>query len=397
MENSVAIADLLEHAGWIRALARRLTNDDAAADDLVQEAWLAALKRPPRIEERARPWLAEVLRNARRMAFRSETRRSQREQAAIETTPPATADRVVEEVELGRALAEEVLALAEPYREALLLHYYRGLSSVEIGAQLAVSDSTVRGRIKEGLERLRKRLDRKHGHRAAWVRALAPLGGAPMFPRAASSSSVAKGALMNKVVVAGLATLGALAAVYSHHTKSVAASPSAAAAVVPIARAEVATPTVTTSAKTAAPGTDRIASKQAHDAFLQRIVDAQRRAREASGTPTGELDADYITASLQQLTPRFTWCYEQSLLKQPTLRGSLVVHFTITADPEVGGIVSTSEVDTAKSTIADSTMHSCVEQVIYDARFSPPGDDGDVEVEMPFVFEPSGPKDDGAP
>ncbi len=38
MERSIDIAwELLAHAGWVRALARRLTQDEAAADDLVQE------------------------------------------------------------------------------------------------------------------------------------------------------------------------------------------------------------------------------------------------------------------------------------------------------------------------------------------------------------------------
>ncbi len=161
MESSIDIARLLEHAGWVRALARRLTQDEAAADDLVQETWLAALKRPPQLEERTKPWLAEVLRNARRMAFRADTRRALREQGAVpDDQSSAHAEQLAGEVELGHKLAEEVLALEEPYRETLLLHYYRGLSSAEIGEQLAIAPGTARWRLKEGVARLRIRLDR---------------------------------------------------------------------------------------------------------------------------------------------------------------------------------------------------------------------------------------------
>ncbi len=33
-------AELFEHAGWLRGLARSLVADDQTADDLVQETWV---------------------------------------------------------------------------------------------------------------------------------------------------------------------------------------------------------------------------------------------------------------------------------------------------------------------------------------------------------------------
>ena len=48
-ESHVPIETLLRHSEWAQALARRLVSDDATADDVVQEAWLAALRRPPRL------------------------------------------------------------------------------------------------------------------------------------------------------------------------------------------------------------------------------------------------------------------------------------------------------------------------------------------------------------
>ena len=42
--------DLLAHSQWARALARTLVRDAATAEDLVQETWVAALKRPPRAD-----------------------------------------------------------------------------------------------------------------------------------------------------------------------------------------------------------------------------------------------------------------------------------------------------------------------------------------------------------
>src|SRR5262245_23439351 len=54
--------ELQRHARWIRRLAGALLRDEGAAEDLVQEAWLAALTRPPR-DSRLRPWLRQVASN----------------------------------------------------------------------------------------------------------------------------------------------------------------------------------------------------------------------------------------------------------------------------------------------------------------------------------------------
>ncbi|HUR27013.1 MAG TPA: sigma factor, partial [Planctomycetota bacterium] len=57
------IDDLLVHADWLRALARRLVQDADRASDVEQETWLAALEHPPRDASAPRKWLAQVLRN----------------------------------------------------------------------------------------------------------------------------------------------------------------------------------------------------------------------------------------------------------------------------------------------------------------------------------------------
>src|SRR5688572_12380999 len=52
MDASISEAELerlLAHSGWLTALARRLVSDPAAADDLVQDTWHAALRSRPAI------------------------------------------------------------------------------------------------------------------------------------------------------------------------------------------------------------------------------------------------------------------------------------------------------------------------------------------------------------
>ena len=138
------IDSLLEQAGWVRGLARRIARDDSMADDLAQETWLAATAHPP-ADGAPRPWLAQVMRNVRRMAFRRDGRRIARERALVpERTFDDGPDGLVEAVELSRILAEEVLLLDEPYRETVLLRYWRGLSSAQISTRMEVPAGTVR-------------------------------------------------------------------------------------------------------------------------------------------------------------------------------------------------------------------------------------------------------------
>src|SRR6185503_18712813 len=65
-EHELEIELLLRHRAWLRALAARLVGP-GLADDLAQETWVAALRRPPDPARPAKPWLAAV---AKRLALR---------------------------------------------------------------------------------------------------------------------------------------------------------------------------------------------------------------------------------------------------------------------------------------------------------------------------------------
>src|SRR5262245_37775346 len=99
--------ELQRHARWIRRLAGALLRDEAAADDLVQEAYLAALTRPP-AEGRLRPWLREVARNFARMRQRGDARRAQRERDARRPAEPEEPDAYVQRLETEQRLSREL-------------------------------------------------------------------------------------------------------------------------------------------------------------------------------------------------------------------------------------------------------------------------------------------------
>ncbi len=157
---------LLAQTAWVRRLARSLARDEASADDLVQETFVAALRRPPagaESESRLRAWFGFVVRNMAIRRTRSELRREERERRSVEGGHSGSDERAEELEELRAELYRHVKALAEPARQVVLLHYFEELDSAEIARRLGVPDSTVRNRLKRALAELRERLEREHG------------------------------------------------------------------------------------------------------------------------------------------------------------------------------------------------------------------------------------------
>lgn len=173
-----ALEDVLAQHAWISRLARRLVVDEAERDDIVQQAWLAALSgaNQPRA---VRPWLFGLVRNVARMELRGNIRRRNREEAAPPSEATPSPEELSARVELDRQVAAAVLTIAEPYRQTLLLRYYEDLSPTEIARRLKIPAGTVRWRLKEALSLLRSRLDQRFkGDRRRWGLALIPTAAA---------------------------------------------------------------------------------------------------------------------------------------------------------------------------------------------------------------------------
>jgi len=191
---------LLQHAGFLRALARSLLLDEGQAEDVVQEAYLAAIHRPPPAAG-ARGWLAAVTRNLALKRLRTDTRARRREtRAARRDALPATSD-VVAKLELHRLLVDAVRRLDEPYRAAIVHRYFEDLPPREIAKRLGIPVRAVETRLRRALERLRADLDAAHaGDRRAWSLPLLAL-----LPLPRSGPLALAGILMTKthLLVAG--------------------------------------------------------------------------------------------------------------------------------------------------------------------------------------------------
>ncbi len=185
---SRSVMGLMAQEKWLRGLARVLTRDPDAADDLVQETWIAALFHPA--HGAGRSWLATVVRNLARMRARADARRAAREEVVVreDDRVPPTPEELVMQAGCLRLLGEAVEALREPYLTTVLRHYRDRMTPSEIAGADGVPSSTIRRRLSVALAELRQRLGAEPGSEGrAWALVLGPAAGAlPGRPATAS-------------------------------------------------------------------------------------------------------------------------------------------------------------------------------------------------------------------
>ena len=166
--------ELLRHQEFVRRLAFELVRDAARADDLVQDAWVQALERPPRAMATARAWFRTVLRNLAVRGAREQSRRERRERSAARPEDQLSTLEIGERLAHEQELVRAVEALREPYRSAVFLRWFEDLSPRAIAAREGVPVATVKTRLRRALELLRDALEHSHGPRA-WALAFVRL------------------------------------------------------------------------------------------------------------------------------------------------------------------------------------------------------------------------------
>lgn len=141
------------HQAYLRQLLRRLCRGDhALADDLAQEAFVAAWRALPgfRGEARFRTWLTRLAINA----FRQQARKAWPEALPDEAPDAPDSDfapAAGERLDLQRALAR----LREPEREALLMCFYADLSHAEAAEALGWPLGTLKTQVLRARAKLR--------------------------------------------------------------------------------------------------------------------------------------------------------------------------------------------------------------------------------------------------
>ncbi len=146
-------AEALPHLDTLYRVALRLTTNPAAAEDLVQDTMLRALRawNSFRPGSNARAWLVTILRNQFISGWRSARRGAQ--PVDIEAIPELadTADPDPEGRFFADLVDEEVLAaldrLPEEFREVIVLGDLEGMPYAEVAEALGIPIGTVKSRI----------------------------------------------------------------------------------------------------------------------------------------------------------------------------------------------------------------------------------------------------------
>jgi RNA polymerase sigma-70 factor, ECF subfamily len=153
---SAAAFEALFRAHWPAAYrsAYLVVHDAAAAEDITQEAFLAALRRLDRFD-RSRPfgpWLHRIVINR---AIDWTRARQLRREADLEDAPARRHSEVISDDVLA-ALA----ALVPEHRAVIVLRHLLDYTPGEIAAMLDLPRGTVNSRLRRGLDSLRERVAR---------------------------------------------------------------------------------------------------------------------------------------------------------------------------------------------------------------------------------------------
>jgi RNA polymerase sigma-70 factor (ECF subfamily) len=138
-----------------------IVQDAAAAEDIAQEAMLAAVRAIESFDRRRpfRPWLHRIVVNRSLDWLRA---RSRRPEVSSELTAPAE-----HEAAPGDRISDELMAALaglEPADRALVvLRHLLGYRASELGRMLDMPAATVRTRLARALARLRERLEAEEG------------------------------------------------------------------------------------------------------------------------------------------------------------------------------------------------------------------------------------------
>lgn len=141
------------HSARVHAYLRRMVGT-TAADDLTQTTFLSVVRSRSRFQRgaRFRPWLYAIASNA----ARDQLRRARFEQPTDDgELAEQSAEDILPDPALERAVHGALAQLPLQQREAILLHRFQGFSFGEIAEALGVTESAVKVRAHRGYVRLR--------------------------------------------------------------------------------------------------------------------------------------------------------------------------------------------------------------------------------------------------
>jgi len=152
---SVSDFEALFRSHWRSAYraAYLVVHDSDAAEDIVQEAFLAAIRHLDRFDRRRpfRPWLHRIVVNRAIDWARARALRAEVELVDVADDARAT--------ELGSETISALRQLPPDQRAVIVLRHLLGYTPGEIARMLDLPRGTVNSRLRRGLDRLREELE----------------------------------------------------------------------------------------------------------------------------------------------------------------------------------------------------------------------------------------------
>jgi RNA polymerase sigma-70 factor, ECF subfamily len=169
--NQAAIEMLVrQYEAGVFRLALAIVGDQAEANEITQETFIAALRSLPTYEEKKsfKAWLYTIALNHSRSHLRKRKtlehlRNTLNSILRVETQkqilPEESAIQNDKETEVWKALNQ----LDEPFRVVIILRYFHELPITEISEILSLNEGTIHSRLHTARERLRTALNHLHG------------------------------------------------------------------------------------------------------------------------------------------------------------------------------------------------------------------------------------------
>jgi RNA polymerase sigma-70 factor (ECF subfamily) len=158
------LAEVTEHAWYalhepLRAFLRKRVRNEEAVEDLLQDVFLRIHTHADalRAEDKLESWIYQIARNRITDYYRRQKPVLSLDEADQETLLEDMPEEDVQ-AELAPSVAAMVNVLPEPYREALYLTEYQGLSQRDLATRLGLSFSGAKSRVQRARAKLKQLL-----------------------------------------------------------------------------------------------------------------------------------------------------------------------------------------------------------------------------------------------
>lgn len=188
-------------SGGLQCIALAIVGNEGDAEDVVQGAWLEALKNPR--DGQSQGWMRRLVRFRALDVLR---RRRRDPVALVADVPEETSSDMRWKLDAQREVLEAVHALKEPYLSTVVLRYFEGMGPKEIATKLDVPERTIKTRLTRAHAMLRERLGARYQDQFGnWAPALVLFSGHRGLKLGSLSAPVAGSVLMKKVILVAVA------------------------------------------------------------------------------------------------------------------------------------------------------------------------------------------------